>query len=109
MAQPLKAIHLLEKIFHAIFVQQQQDRLCPCKHSGGYTRHAEIFDFEPVLGVTDEWTGAKIRVQDLKTQLEEWTALVRDANDVFEIAYPAHRPILSRIKAKLDAAGKSLY
>lgn len=109
MAQPLKAIHLLEKIFHAIFVQQQQDRPCPCKRPGGFTRHSEIFDFEPVPLVPDEWTGAKIRVQDLKTQLEKWTALVKDANDVFQIAYLAHRPILDRIKAKLDAAGERLY
>ncbi|KAG0100090.1 hypothetical protein BGZ93_004246 [Podila epicladia] len=49
-AEPLGAAHLLEKIFHAVFVQRQQDRTCPCGRFGRIVHHAEIFDFEPGLG-----------------------------------------------------------
>lgn len=103
-APPLLGAYLLEQILHAVLVQRQNDRQCSCR-----SRHAEVFDFEPVLGVEDEWKGAQSRVQDLTKQMNEWADIIRNAGPALGFVSLVHRPVLSAIERNLEAAGQPLY
>ena len=104
MMYTLLGAHLLEQILHAVLVQRQKDRQCSCG-----VMHAEVFDFEPVLGIEDEWKAAQSRVQDLRKQMNDWANIIRDAEEALEVVSNVHRPILNAIKQKLKEAGQELY
>ncbi|KAG0368563.1 hypothetical protein BGX24_002770 [Mortierella sp. AD032] len=106
--EALLGAHLLEQILHAVLAQRQRDRQCFCKKKG-YSIHGEVFDFEPVLGIENEWKAAQSRVEDLKDQMNKWAAIVRKAEEAFKAAYTVHNPILYAIEQKLERAGQSLY
>ncbi|KAF9295474.1 hypothetical protein BGZ88_002017 [Linnemannia elongata] len=103
-APPLLGAHLLEQILHAVLVQRQNDFDCSCG-----SRHAEVFDFEPVLGIEDKWKAAQSRVQDLTKQMNEWADIIRNAGETLGLARYIHRPILYAIEQKLNNAGQPLY
>ncbi|KAG0053009.1 hypothetical protein BGZ90_006322 [Linnemannia elongata] len=103
-APPLLGAHLLEQILHAVLVQRRNDFHCLCG-----SRHAEVFDFEPVLGIEDEWKAAQSRVQDLMKQVNEWADIIRNAGPALGFVSLVHRRMLSSIERKLEIAGQPLY
>ena len=105
MMYTLLGAHLLEQILHAVLVQRQKDRRCLC----GVKKHAEVVDFEPVLGIEDEWKAAQSRVQDLRKQMNDWADIIRDAEEALEVVSNVHRPILNAIEQNLKEPGQPLY
>ncbi|KAH7032460.1 hypothetical protein BKA57DRAFT_540789 [Linnemannia elongata] len=103
-APPLLGAHLLEQILHVVLVQRQNDFHCSCG-----SRHAEVFDFEPVLGIKDEWKAAQSRVQDLTKQMNEWAVIIRNAGPALGYVSQVHRPMLDAIELKLKQADQPLY
>lgn len=104
--------HLLEQVIHAILVQKQRDHRCiPCGKNGrAFVTHAEVFDFEPVFGVSDEWRAAQVHVQDLLPQLDHWVKIIRKAGGRwFETACQVRRPFLDQIDGNLDEAKKERH
>ncbi|KAG0349725.1 hypothetical protein BG005_010737, partial [Podila minutissima] len=70
---PAVFAHLLERIFQTVLEQRQYDYLCKCD-----TNHGDIFRFDPVHDINDEFAAAKRRVMDLKGQFEKWAEIVMD-------------------------------
>ncbi|KAI8595211.1 hypothetical protein EDD21DRAFT_409264 [Dissophora ornata] len=105
---PLHGAHLLEQILHAVLAQRQLDRRCYCGKGGRYTTHGEIFDFELVFGIDDEWMAAQSRIEDLKGQMLKWANIINNAKGAFQAADTAHRPIIEAINRKLKEGGQRL-
>ncbi|KAF9923929.1 hypothetical protein FBU30_006045, partial [Linnemannia zychae] len=89
-APALWGVYLLEQILHAVHVEKQNDRDCYCGFNYKQVRHGEVFDFEPVPGIYDEWEAGQIRIKDLKEEMDDWARIIRKAEGVFETAYNIH-------------------
>ncbi|KAF9908439.1 hypothetical protein EC991_009792 [Linnemannia zychae] len=107
--EKLYGAYLLEQIFHAIFAQLQQDRRCNCKKDGGNVTHAEVFDFEPVHGIENEWKAARSRVEDMRVQMYDWVDIIKKAKGALMRACEVYGPIRDNIEEKLVQAGERLY
>lgn len=102
--RPLAFVYLLEQILHAVFAHKQRNYYCPQDN----ILHSEIFYFDPVYGIDDELFGARIRIEDLKEQLNEWVEVVRGMEVIHERIVAAYTPLLDSIKAAFWANNKDV-
>ncbi|KAF9307307.1 hypothetical protein BGZ74_007117 [Mortierella antarctica] len=96
--------HLLERIFQTVLEQRQYDYLCKCD-----TNQGDIFRFDPVHGINDEFAAAKCRVMDLKEQFEKWAEIVMGLESLHKEVILIHGPLLTRIEKMFKVANIRLY
>lgn len=87
-----------------MFAHRQQNHYCLLDK----TLHSEIFYFDTVHGIENEYIGAKSRVFDLREQLDEWVEIVRGMEAVHEHIVAAYTPLLEAIKTAFMVHGKNV-